>query len=234
MTFINPYRFAAADNDPYFDDVLLLIGANGTDGSTSFIDESSYARTLTAVSDAQIDTAQSKFDGSSALFDGTDDYISVPYDTNFHLQASTPFTIEMWARFAGGSINRFMGMWASGAINAMWCFYLSGGDLKFRLYNGTTLYEVGGAFAPTAGQWYHIAVDRDSSNVMRVYADGAVMGSATISVASNDQFGKILRVGGIENFSGAMDGHLDEVRFTQNVARYGGAFTPPTEHFPRS
>ena len=31
----------------------------------------------------------------------------------------------------------------------------------------------------TVGQWYHVAADRDSSNVLHVYRDGAMVGKVS-------------------------------------------------------
>ena len=222
--------------DPYFDDVLLLIGANGTDGSTSFTDESSYARLLTTVGNAQVDIAQSKFDGGSLLLDGSGDYVSAPYSTDWRIQANTPFTMEAWVRFADTSGGKaILGIADASAINFTWLFYVSGAnELRFWYYTSTTLTSVAGPFTRSADQWYHLAVDRDASNVLRVYVDGVVVGSATNGNQSNNQINRVLRVGSAEEHTFDLNGHLDEVRITQNVARYGGAFTPPTERFPRS
>ena len=74
IIYINPYRFAAAGPpDPDFANVSLLLHGDGTNGSTTIVDSSSSSKTVTAVGDAQISTAQSKFGGSSIYFDGTGD-----------------------------------------------------------------------------------------------------------------------------------------------------------------
>ncbi len=56
--------------DPFSSSVVLLSGFEGTDGSTTFLDESPAGRALTANGNAQIDTAQFKFGASSLLLDG--------------------------------------------------------------------------------------------------------------------------------------------------------------------
>jgi len=52
-----------------FSNVTLLLNFDGANASTVFTDSSGYARTVTPYNTAAISTAQSKFGGSSALFD---------------------------------------------------------------------------------------------------------------------------------------------------------------------
>ena len=99
MSFIiNPYRFATATaggSDPYFNNVVLLLHMNGANSGTTFTDSSSFARTVTTYGDAKTSTTQSKFNGSSGLFDGTTDRLSVPASSDFNM-GSGDFTIETW------------------------------------------------------------------------------------------------------------------------------------------
>src|SRR5690606_25450842 len=68
----------AGSGDPYWASVVLLLHMDGADGSTMFIDSSANGLTVTANGNAQIDTAQSKFGGAAALFDGNGDYLALP------------------------------------------------------------------------------------------------------------------------------------------------------------
>ena len=70
---------------------------DGTDGSTTFTDAIG-THTVTAVGNAQIDTAQYKFGGASGLFDGTGDYLTIPDHADFNFGAGD-FTIDFWVRF---------------------------------------------------------------------------------------------------------------------------------------
>ena len=51
---------------------------------------------ITAFGNAQIDTAQSKFGGASALFDGTGDYLTA--SPRINLTSTDNFTLECWIR----------------------------------------------------------------------------------------------------------------------------------------
>jgi len=55
---------------------------------------------VTAIGNAQVDTAQSKFGGASALFDGTGDYLALNSQSAGPalIPATTTFSAEMWIR----------------------------------------------------------------------------------------------------------------------------------------
>ena len=83
--------------DEYYASVSLLLYGNGTNGSTTITDNSPSPKTVTAVGNAQISTAQSKFGGASIAFDGTGDFITVPDSSAFVLGLSNePYTVEFW------------------------------------------------------------------------------------------------------------------------------------------
>ena len=69
---------------------------NGTNGSTTMTDSSKNNLTVTSNNGTAITTAQSKFGGASALFDGTNDYVTTPNNSVFDF-GTNDFTIEFWA-----------------------------------------------------------------------------------------------------------------------------------------
>ena len=78
---------------------VLLLHCNGVDESTTFTDSSGGGvgspHTVTAVGNAQIDTAQKKFDTGSALFDGTGDYLSLEDSDDWDF-GTGDFTVDCW------------------------------------------------------------------------------------------------------------------------------------------
>lgn len=79
--------------DTNWDKVSLLMHFDGADNSTVFMNE--VRRQLATVNgDAKISTAQSKFGGSSAYFDGTNSSISFSDSDLWFLNGD--FTIEFW------------------------------------------------------------------------------------------------------------------------------------------
>ena len=81
--------------DPYADNVSLLLNGNGDNGSTTFTDSSSYGHTVTPVGDAPLSTTHSKFGGASMYFDGSGDYLSIPDSDQFEI-GSGEFPFEAW------------------------------------------------------------------------------------------------------------------------------------------
>ena len=82
----------ATIGDPNFANVELLLHGDGTNGSTTFTDDSNSSRTITASGNAQIDTAIKKFGSGSAEFDGTNSKLIVSGNP----LGSGDFTIEFW------------------------------------------------------------------------------------------------------------------------------------------
>lgn len=205
---------------------------NGVDESTTFIDERGH--TLTAVNQAQIDTAQSKFGGASGLFDGTD-YVSTPDSADWYFGTGS-WTLEGWYNWDTdqAAFQYLIGQWNppnSGSLRS-WTIVRDGVNaprfLQLRLSaNGSTItIKISAIWSPTVGIWHHIAADWDGATY-RLYVDGVVVGSSTGAVSLFDSTGILAIASGFI-------GSVDDVRITKGVARYVGAFTPPTSQFPDS
>jgi hypothetical protein len=222
MIVTAPYRYAAAATDPNFASVALLLHFEGADASTTFVDVK--GKTLTANGNAQIDTAQFKYGSSSGLFDGTGDYVDSAASSDYTF-GTGDFTIECFAMFANiGATNKFLWGHHSG-----WGVYTNTDDIF--VFNGTSnALLVNNVIA--ASTWHHIAFTRQSG-VMRLYLDGAQIGSNT---PNSQNFNTTnFRVGAQTSGSGGMNGWIDELRVTKGVARYTGAtYTVPTGPFPDS
>ena len=210
--------------------IVLLCHCDGTSGSTGFVDTSGFGHVLTPAN-VTVDTATPKFGSGCAKFTGSNAALTVDNPAAFNL-GSQQFTIEAWAYFTvapsgvqavaaqfGGSSN--LG-WFFGTVNGPLAFYYSTG--------GTDNPNVGGAASPALNSWVHLAVDRDSSNVIRVYANGGIVASATVS-AGIFPSSRACIIGNDENLSRAFPGKLDEVQIDVGLARYAGPFTPPVAPF---
>jgi len=231
MIGLNP---AGGGSDPSFSSVVFLSGFEGVDGSTTFTDESSYARTVTTVSTAQVDTAQFKFGTSSILLNGTSDAATCADSTDFEFGAGQ-YTIECFVRFnAVSATNRFI-LCHCDAANIGWSLArTSGGLFKLTADNGAGL--AGVSWTPSAGVWYHVCADRDASGHTRSYIDGVMQEKST----NTNAIGSPSAVFGVGRHSALgsrfFDGWIDEVRITKGVGRYvsDGGFTVPTAAYPRS
>lgn len=210
--------------DPYWGKVSLLLSMNGSDGSTSFVDSSSLAFSVTANGNAQIKTDQSKFGGASGYFDGSGDYLSIASNAAFGF-GTDAFTVEFWlyptrnsgdedvvdSRTSDTGMALLIGKSGAGAV---------------RCYDGTTV-RTGGTL--TLNTWQHVAWSRSgSSNIV------FLGGTSVISFSNAFDAGtaRPLTIGanvstGFENYQG----YVDDLRITKGAARYTTNFTPPAAAF---
>ena len=224
---------------PFVNDAntVLLIHANGTDASTFFEDDNGVraSRSLIAIGNAQIDTAQSKFGGSALLLDGTGDYVMSPAGTQWDFGTGS-FTIEFWIRF--NVINTLYVPIAlrPGSVigNGEWWCEIEAASNKmywgFKNQAGTQFYVAFpfGATAFATGQFYHIALVNNAGTA-QLYINGTAQGSSTAFSGSFGNSVSDLWVGaGVGGYH--LNGWIDEVRIS-NSARYTAAFTAPTTPF---
>lgn len=233
-------EFSAADAD--FSSVSLLLEFEGPDGATALEDLGPIGHTLTFNADAQLDTTDKKFGGSSGLFDGGGDYISIPDHASFQLSEanSDAFTIEAWVKIANLSASRTIIAQRAGINASQFMFYVgSDGELKFTYYtSGSTnaTLATSGASIGT-GQWYHLAVDKDSSGKLRLYVDGVMLGSDTPANSAFYDPSSDINIGAwLSGVNNVMNGWIDGLRVTKGVARFASdsGFTVPAHAYPSS
>lgn len=217
----------------------LLLHFDGSNGSTTFTDSSPNARTVTAYGDAQISTAQSKFGGASAYFDGWEggDYIQVAASSDLQ-PLGKDFTIEFWYYPQGGERIGFMSaetdFWLgldywNGALG-MWAS--SDGTAWDILESDTS--QGRGSIALTDDEWHHIAFTR-SGDDWRIFVDGVMDKKVTASGSVVDKSSEKMTIGywaGGGPFFGTQ-GYIDEFRYVVGIAVYDSdnGFTPPTSPF---
>ncbi len=225
-------------NDPnYADNVSLLLNGNGTNGSTTFTDSSSYGHTVTPVGDAQISDAQSKFGVSSMYFDGNGDYIYIGNPSSSLIEwYNGDFTIESWiymtaAPTNGSSITPMVGHGNVSSSVIYWSFGPKNDrTIQFYYWSGTQNSFTTTSTVPLT-TWTHIAFVKNGTN-LKIYIDGTESNSTTLSVTPQSQSsGNYLSVGRVSN-QGGFNGYIDDLRITKGVARYTDSFTPPTAQLP--
>ena len=86
--------------DPYFQNVSLLMHMDGTNGGTTFTDNSNYALSVTPTN-ATTSTTQVKFGTASAYFNGSA-YLTMPTTSQFAF-GTGDFTIEFWGYRLGNT-----------------------------------------------------------------------------------------------------------------------------------
>ena len=206
--------------DPYFESVSLLLHMNGSNGSTTFADSSLNSLAVTAAGNAQISTAQSKFGGASAYFDGTGDYLSISTNSVFNFGAGA-FTVETWVRFSSASGQQCIAS-NYGSSTAGWSIQLFGGTIIVNLSGDGV--DITGTTVISANTWYHVALS-GSTGAIRLFINGTQEGSTYAGAVLLDTSSS-LNVGAITG-TATLNGYLDEVRITKGVARYTANFTVP-------
>ena len=221
--------------DQYYNSCSLLLHFDGSNGSTTFTDNSPSPKTVTSNNGAAISTAQSKFGGASGLFDGTDDYLSINYNSAFNFGTNS-FTWESW--IYPTNISGIDGIYATSGgsgVNPKFVIHLNAGTPSIHynnLTNGNDLYTTATS-AVSINTWTHLAFVRNGSN-WTWYINGNSAGTGTnntnITFTSQPTY---IGYGGEDYFT-PFNGYIDELRITNGVARYTGNFTPSTTAFPNN
>ena len=212
---------------------LLLIHANGTDASTFFEDDNGVRnkKGISAVGNAQVDTAQSKFGGASALFDGTGDYLIV---TDIAGGITEDQTFEFWIRFADlpGS-GAFRMVAGDGGSTRYLGVFNDGGNYRWEVSFATGQYVERFATSLSTGVWYHVALTK-SAATLKMYQAGtgltSVLTFGTMTAAKTLFVAGTNYIGSWNTSSNFFNGHMDEIRVSNNV-RYTTTFTPSTSPF---
>jgi hypothetical protein len=235
--------------DQYYPSCSLLMHFNGSNGSTTFIDNSPVTKSFTVNGNSQISTAQSKFGGASAYFDGTGDYLSTPSNNDFSF-GTGDFTIECWIYLtsATGDYRTIFGLSYSGggvgirfgnsaAYNSLLQFFTIG-------QTAAQVYSVNKSQSQLLNSWNHIAFTR-TGTTCRAFVNGIqenVGSGLNVSSFPNASFtdstniinNSAVLIGYGDAVGTEFIGYIDELRITKGVARYTTNFTPQTSEFPNT
>ncbi len=242
-----PAVSGVAAGDPFWSSTVFLSGFEGADQSQIYVDESSFARTITVAgttANNRISTVNQKFGGSSLYRASTSTATITAADSADWHFASAPFTVEAWVRWLTVSSTTYdyilcqydsgnQRSWALGLDNVTRTIFL-------RLANDVT---VSGArfaesnFTPVAGTWYHIAADFDGTTY-RIYVDGVMLGSQAGALTLANSAAPMSIGSYYDNGAStySTNGNFDEVRITKGTARYASnsGYAVPTAAFPRN
>jgi hypothetical protein len=187
---------------------------------------------VTTVGTAQVSTAQSKFGGSSMLFNGTTAYLTAINTPNIQLGTGN-FTIEGWVYLTTGSTARgYISKGPSAATTGWELLFTAANFLRFEW---TTSFIVGATTIPT-NTWTHVAVVRSGSATgnVKAYVNGTLYATSAVAVTDNFNQTEPLRIGINRASTQFFPGYTDDIRITKGIARYTANFTPPMAAFPVS
>jgi len=193
--------------------------------------DSTAQNNLTLYGTAKTSTAQKKFGTASLLLDGNSDFAYLHNRNNL----SGPFCIEAWG-------------WADNLPSGgctLWCLGTYKIELQVtndtvRIYRvgtaeGYTNFFTGGEFS--ADTWHHVAIVRDTSNVIKCYLNGTASSTTVTDATAFLATSGIFIIGAEadgdpvnQNVLDPWDGYIDDFRIS-NFARYTSNFTAPTKAF---
>jgi hypothetical protein len=211
------------------------IGSN----SSQFVDQSAQNNLITRNGNASQGTYSPLVPSSwSAYFDGTGDYLSV--DSPGATLTTGPFTVEGWIYLtSGGAIRNII-------ENASWNFgngsgyriFISSAD-KVELSANPGTYNVFPTILTsnstvTTNTWNHIAIVRNTSNVITCYINGLSSNSVSYSSSLNLSYAGATpstRIGAMildSTLYHPWIGYLSSIRVVNGSAIYAANFTPST------
>ena len=215
----------------YYDNLVLAMPFNE---ATGLRDVSSRNRNPAAYGNVAISTAQSKYYGSSAYFDGSGDYLSIAVGLSSDFVLSNyNYTIEFWFNavsttgsdtlFSIGNVGSLSGdlvtieFQESGRVHHyVGAIGVGGGDVACKTNNTIT-----------TNTWNHIAVQRNI-NTWTMYLNGVAQttsntSSATISKGDNVYIG----TSSFDVSGRTSNAYLQDLRIYKGLAKYTANFTPP-------
>lgn len=237
-------------NDPFFDNVVLLLHVDGTNGQTTTVDSSIVNNVVSINGAGSLSTVSPKF-GTASFFrpssSGANDAVVSAIALNSPLDilpGNVDFTIEGWINISSGGHLSIAVDYGGDQVS----FGGASGSIALQVPVGTSVSVFLGttavdsvthvAWQPlsvgvaniSTGQWYHWAIQR-VNGFAQVFFDG--VGSSINSSAwrnyTRPSLGSFAAFGYTASISSVDACRLDEIRVTRGIGRYSGStYTVPT------
>lgn len=203
---------------------FLLLHAEGTNGSTVFVD-SMGRHTQSAIGTAQISTAQSRFGTSSiSLLGGGISNVRIgdnPSDWAF--RTNLDFTIDMWIRITDITFSQDF----IDTSNGIRIQTIGDGTLKvFSVLVGSTIID-SVSVVLFQDQWQHLALTRFDAAI-KAFVGGLQVGSTYTGVLDFQTPNPAIDFPAIGGDVGLNNAYIDEVRCIRGYAAWTSNFSPPT------
>ena len=217
-----------AGADPYFENVTMLLSADGTNGAqnNTFLDSSTNAFTITRNGNTTQGTFTpfAKPDGRWSNHFSTSEIGNTTTSKSGFDLSTGDWTVEAWV-FPTASANQTILNLCNATNN--------NSGLNFWINSSNQLVQDNGATGTTAAgtitlnSWNHVAAVRTSGST-QLYVNGSSVGSAITQAPNTAQFfyvGRASSSGSPQSFSG----YISNVRVVKGTAVYSGSsFTVPT------
>ena len=224
--------------DKFYSNVSLLLLGNGSDNSTTIVDNSPNTKTITPFGAAKISHAVNDPCGHAngvLYFDGNSSGIKFPTSDEFDF-GSGDFTLEFFVYLLATNSNTSRiynpdgdfvnGVGVDIGPNGNVYVYLASQSAGFDLLSGPSV-----AFANNT--WVHCALVRHINDV-GIYINGVYSHLTTLNYGAIFFFSShpYLSIGGQEGSTNrSLNGYLSNYRITKSKARYTSNFTVPNSAF---
>jgi len=200
--------------------------------SNRFVDNSSNAHAITVNGDTKVVpfspfAPSTAYDpatkGGSGYFDGSGDWLLTSASSDLAL-GTGEFTIECFYYSTGITRgNLFSTKPASGSDSSAIGIYFF--DDGVNVWNDGSMINVTKA---ADNQWIHLAVTRDSSNLLTLWLNGSSAGTSSNFTANLTR--DTLAIGALTSGGEILNGpvYISDLRAVKGTALYTSAFTPPT------
>lgn len=210
--------------DAYFDDVVLLLHADGTNNGIIFLDSGPVGRTPSIIQNVVTSTTEQRFGQSSISSNqatGSEQSV-LRYASSMVFARQPPYTIEFWIRLKA---------LPTGGANFLCAFdpsaYFSISTAGVMAYNDAGTLNYGSL---TPGVWYFVAMVFENFDIggMRGYLNGVLIDSVqTTSLEVSARAFSITSIPGRDDLQ-SVGAYIDDFRYTL-AAR---SIVLPAEAFP--
>ena len=221
--------------DPLFSKVVLLVQFDGSSGSQTFTDQSSYGLTPSTVAGSADIVPEPNWNGYSvADLTRTGDYVRYDNSSLFAFSGNQAWTAEAFIWFNSNAADQMPFGYFDSVAQGWGLYTRSPQELTFYIAATFVHYDelIGPGSSFVTSQWMHVAIEVNSSKKMRLYVDGSCVASMTIS--NIDVNASVFKIGAGDTRE-LNNGYMKNLRVTRDV-RYDtdGSYTVPTSEFPTS
>lgn len=173
--------------------------------------------------------------GWSYYFDGSGDYLTIPYNTDYYNWWTDNFTIECWiypesntnvSYVSGVAQSVVVGNRAFNSTTNYWSFGpLADGTVSFYYYNGAAQ-SVTSTATVNFNQWNHVAMTHRTAagGVIDIFVNGVASGSSSLSGTPQSSAGVPLTISAGNNLY--YRGYVSNLRIVKGEALYFSGSSP--------
>jgi len=182
------------------------------------------AHTVTAVGNAEVDTAIKKFGTGSALIQGTADYLDVSDSAEWDF-GTGDFTVDFWVYKTNGFASEALFEFGKYENTDDILFDTTSVGKLFVAVNDNIIWNKASTL-PANSQWDHVAIVRSSTNLYYflngTIIEGPTAANFSVAPGNGPRFGD-----SVYNGDRSAEVQLDEIRVS-NTARWTSNFSVPT------